>query len=217
VAAGIAATLLLPYNGQAIDTTFGHLQLEVFRGVHMMKLLTIWRVRGVLSGACRVIIGAAFVAMAVFPAHAATRVEKTFGSWAVVCLEPDKGGKTCTMLQSEVAPIPQTNKRRLVLRWTISIKDREQTQALAVPTGISTKEGVRLFLGEAEPIVIPYTFCGPRLCLASAPFDAKAAAAIKATSKASASYVRGTKKLVQVPLKLDGFEEAYNYIVKQTS
>jgi invasion protein IalB len=54
-------------------------------------------------------------------------------------------------------------------------------------------------------------------CLATAPFDAKEASAVKASKKASASYVRGSKQLVQVPLDLTGFGEAYDFIVQQVS
>jgi invasion protein IalB len=65
--------------------------------------------------------------------------------------------------------------------------------------------------------MIEYSFCGRRLCLATAPFDAKAAATVEASKKVSASYVRGSKQLVQVPLDLSGFREAYDFIVKQLS
>jgi invasion protein IalB len=122
------------------------------------------------------------------------------------------------MMQSHVQPIKDSDKRRLVLRWAISInKKGEQTQSLVVPAGVSIKEGVRLFLGDAAPTVIEYSFCGPRVCIATVPIDAKLAAGIKASNKASASYVRGSKQLVQITLDLKGFGEAYDFIVQQLS
>jgi invasion protein IalB len=152
------------------------------------------------------------------PARAAARTEKTFGKWAVVCVETENAAKSCSMIQSLVQVDKQTNRKRPVLRWTITTnKDRQQTQALTVPTGVSIKEGVRLFLGDAEPIIIGYDFCGPRVCVASAPFDAKEIAAINASKKVSASYVLGSKKLMQVPLDLTGFTEAYDFVVQQLS
>jgi invasion protein IalB len=168
---------------------------------------------------CGGAVGAAFlVALTIWPASAATRVEKTFGKWSVVCVQPDNEPKTCSMVQTHVQPIKNSNKNSLVLRWTISVnKDREQTQSLVVPPGVSIKEGVRLFLGDAEPKMIEYSFFGRRLCLATAPFDAKAAATVEASKKVSASYVRGSKQLVQVPLDLSGFREAYDFIMKQLS
>ena len=179
-------------------------------------------IRRAFVGAVRALGAIAFVATltsaGALPANAATRTEKAFGSWAVVCNEPDNEPKSCSMMQSHVQPIKDSNKTRLVLRWAISInKDREQTQAVVVPTGVSTKEGVRLFLGDAAPMVIQYSFCGPRVCLATAPIDARVAAAIKASKKASASYVLGSKKLVQIPLDLNGFAEAYDFLVQQLS
>jgi invasion protein IalB len=152
------------------------------------------------------------------PASAATRTEKTFGKWAVVCLDQDNEGKSCSMVQSHVQRVKDSNKTALVLRWTVSInKSGEQTQALIVPTGVSIKEGIRLFLGDAAPSVVEYNFCGPRVCIASAPMDAKLAATIKGSKKASASYVRGSKQLAQVQFDLSGFGEAYDFIVQQLS
>ena len=156
--------------------------------------------------------------IALAPASAASRTERTFGKWVVVCIQPDNEAKRCSMTQSLVRTNRQTNRRRLVLRWRISIdKEREQTQALIVPTGVSVKEGVRLLLGDAEPIVIGYNICGRRVCVASAPLDAKVVAAVKASEKASASYVRGSKQLAQVQFDLNGFGQAYDFLVKQFS
>jgi invasion protein IalB len=149
-------------------------------------------------------------------AIAETKTEKTFGGWTVTCMEADKTPKSCSMIQSLATVDKQTNRKRIVMRWAISNnKSHEQTQAVVVPTGVSIKEGVRLFLGEAEPLVIAYSFCGPRVCIGSSPLDAKFLAAIKASKKASASYVLGSKQLVQVPLDLTGFSEAYDYFVQQ--
>jgi invasion protein IalB len=150
------------------------------------------------------------------PASAETKTEKSFSGWTVTCVEADKEGKSCTMIQSLATVDKQTNRKRVVMRWAISnSKGHEQTQSVVVPTGVSIKEGIRLFLGEAEPIVIAYNFCGPRVCIGSSPFDAKLVAAIKASKKASANYVLGSKQLVQVPLDLSGFSEAYDYLVQQ--
>jgi invasion protein IalB len=53
--------------------------------------------------------------------------------------------------------------------------------------------------------------------LATSPLDAKMVAAIKAGQKASASYVLGSKQLMQVDLDLKSFGEAYDYLVQQIS
>jgi invasion protein IalB len=122
----------------------------------MVQLSPVWR-----ASICRGGAAVLLVALTMLPANAATRVEKVFGKWAVVCVQPDNQPKTCSMVQTHVQPIKNSNRKRLMLRWTISInKDREQTQALVVPPGVSIKEGVRLFLGESAPKTIEYTFCG---------------------------------------------------------
>jgi invasion protein IalB len=151
------------------------------------------------------------------PVNAATRTEKNFGSWGVICIEPDNQEKSCSMMQSQIQTFKGSNKRRLVLRWAISSSKSEQTQVVVVPTGVSTQDGVRLFLGDAAPVTIGYRYCGQRVCIGTAPIDAKAIAAIKAAKKASASYVLGSKKLVQVDLDLNGFGQAYDYLIQQLS
>jgi len=162
------------------------------------------------------VVGSALV-MAT-PGNAATMSQKTFGGWTVSCVEPDKAAKRCSMVQSQVQVDKQTNRKSLALRWTISTDEKhEQTLGFMVPTGVSIKEGVRFFLGDADPIVVAYTFCGPRICFASIPLDAKTIAATKASKKASASAVLGSKQLMQVQLDLSGFGEAYDYLVQQLS
>jgi invasion protein IalB len=86
-----------------------------------------------------------------------------------------------------------------------------------VPAGISIKEGIRLFVGDGDPQTLGYDVCGPRVCLARSPFDSALAETIKAASKASASYVLGSKQLMQVEFDLTGFAAAYDYFVSQLS
>ena len=149
-------------------------------------------------------------------AEAATRTEKTFGSWAVVCVEPDKGAKACSMTQSQMRINQQTGERRLVLRLAISEKkDQEQTQIFFVPTGVLIKEGVRVALGDAKPIILPYTFCGPRVCVASTSIDAKGIRALQSSKTASVTYVLGSKKQAQVQVDLNGFGDAYKFLIQE--
>lgn len=148
------------------------------------------------------------------PASAATKTEKTFDAWTVVCVESDDQAKRCSMTQSRI----RTQDKRLALLWTIAAGDDNQlTQTLAVPAGISIKEGIRLFVGDGDPQTLGYDVCGPRVCLARAPFDASFAETIKGASKASASYVLGSKQLMQVEFDLTGFAAAYDYLVSQLS
>lgn len=179
--------------------------------------------RGWIGGAMRVVSGAIACSVllalsSVAPTGAAERVEKTFGKWTVRCVEAGERPKNCSMFQSVVGVTQQTKQRRLLLRWAISRNDNnEMIQRLVVPAGVSVKEGIRLFIGEGEPTVIPYDICGPRVCFGEAPVDAKRLAAVKADEKVSANYVRGSKQLAQVQLDLTGFGEAYNFLAQQLS
>jgi invasion protein IalB len=148
------------------------------------------------------------------PANAMTRTEKTFGSWTVVCVENDNKPKRCDMVQSRV----QADSKKVVLIWSIaSDPDKGLIQAVTVPAGVSIKEGVRLFIGDGEPLTLAYDVCGPRYCVASTPLDPKVVASIKSAQKASASYVQSTRKLLQVNIEVTGFSDAYDYFTQQLS
>jgi invasion protein IalB len=168
--------------------------------------------------ACRrfaLIVPAGLALLSAAPAQAATRTEKSFGSWDVVCVQQDDNTpKRCSLLQSRV----QADNNKVVLIWSISSGDKKGlTQAVTVPAGVSIKEGVRLFIGDAEPLTMPYDVCGVRVCIASGPLDDKLVGVIKTSQKASASYVQMSKQLLQVNLELTGFADAYDYFVKQLS
>lgn len=145
-------------------------------------------------------------------AGAVTRIEKTFGSWAVVCIENDDLTKRCSMLQQRA----EQQTRRVVFIWVV-LADAEQklSQSLTVPAGVSIKEGIRLFIGEGEPITLPYDTCGPRVCVATLPLDDAGVASIGGAEKASANYVQATKRLVQVNLDTAGFTDALAYLRSQ--
>jgi invasion protein IalB len=148
------------------------------------------------------------------PASATTKTEKTFDAWTVVCIEENDQAKRCSMMQSRI----RAQDKRLALLWTISAgDDNALTQSLAVPAGISIKEGIRLFVGDGDPETLGYDVCGPRVCIARSPFAADLAQAIKGANKASASYVLGSKQLMQVEFDLTGFGDAYDYLVAQLS
>ena len=147
------------------------------------------------------------------PASAATRTEKSFGNWDVICVqEDDNAPKRCTLLQSRV----DADSKKVVLIWSISSGNKnELIQAVTVPAGVSVKEGVRLFICDAEPLTMSYDICGARVCIAKAPLDDKLVGIMKASQKASASYVQMSKQLLQVNLELTGFADAYDFFLKQ--
>ncbi len=152
------------------------------------------------------------------PAHAMTRTEKTFNSWTVVCVENENQPKRCSMLQTRQRQQPNQG---LLLIWSISTGqgdgNKDLTQAVTVPANVSIKEGIRLFIGDGDPLTLGYDLCGPRVCVARTPFTPELIATIKSSKKASASYVQASKQLVQVDLDLTGFADAYDYLVEQLS
>jgi invasion protein IalB len=148
------------------------------------------------------------------PASAASRTEKSFGNWAVICSQKDDTApKRCTLIQQS-----KQADNKVVMIWSINAgNQKELTQAVTVPAGVSVKEGVRLFIGDAEPLTMAYDICGPRVCVAKGTLDGKLVEIIKGSQKASASYVQMSKQLLQVNLELTGFADAYDYFLKQLS
>ncbi|WP_421726223.1 invasion associated locus B family protein [Bauldia sp.] len=148
------------------------------------------------------------------PAEAVTRTERTFDGWTVSCVDDDEQQKRCTMYQSQV----RAQDRQLVLAWAISRnQDNELVQTVTVPSGVSIKEGIRLFIGDADPVTLGYDICGPRVCFARVPLTDDLVVAVRSSSRVSASYVRGNKQLMQLDLDVDGFADAYDYFVSELS
>lgn len=151
------------------------------------------------------------VVVALMPAAAETRIQKTFGSWVVTCVEND-GQKGCSLL---TRAITKTDKTAFI--WTIRMVDKQALASLLVPTDISIPEGVRFSIGDANPQTTAYSVCGPRFCRADFPVDAGLLKRISSAQKASANFVTGAKRLVQVELNLAQFPEAYGYLAQQSS
>lgn len=177
-----------------------------------MRTVSVAGLRGLAMLCALAILGAAGAGTTA--SLAATKTERTFSGWTVICVEDDNSAKRCSMIQSRV----RAQDRRTVLIWAVSANENnELTQTVTVPVGVSIKEGLRLFVGNSDPLTIGYDVCGPRICLGSVPFTPEFVATIKSSDKASASYVQANKQLMQVDLDLAGFGEAYDYLVEQLS
>jgi invasion protein IalB len=151
------------------------------------------------------------IIIALMPAGAETRIQKTFGTWVVTCVEND-GQKGCSLI---TRAITKTDKTAFI--WSIRLVDKQVLASLLVPTDTSIPEGVRLSIGDATPQTTTYSVCGPRFCRADFPVDAALLKRISSAQKATANFVTGDKKLVQVELNLAQFQEAYGYLAQQSS
>src|SRR5262249_39067465 len=97
-----------------------------------MRMLPSTFIVPVLAGGLAV---AGLTALPGSTANAATRTEKSFGSWDVICVQQDDNSpKRCTLVQSRVTP----DKKKVVLIWSINSGNKnELTQAVTVPAGVS--------------------------------------------------------------------------------
>jgi invasion protein IalB len=144
------------------------------------------------------------------PTRAATRVEKTFGSWLVTCVDNGKK-KNCTLGTRAV-----TKENKIAFIWNISLVDKQLKSRFLVPTGVSLLEGVRFSVGNANPITAAYNVCGRRICIADFPIDQALIGKIRGSKSAKADFVTGNKKTVQVELDLTEFPKAYDYFYTQS-
>jgi invasion protein IalB len=143
-----------------------------------------------------------------------TKIERTFGTWRVVCVENEGSARKCSMLQSYTVP----NTKQLAFVWVIGVNEKKELGlTMTVPPGVSIKEGVRISLGQGEPRTIAFDLCGTRACTARAPLDNALLQAITGNPKGSANYVTAARKQVQIELDLSQFKNAYDYFIKQIS
>jgi invasion protein IalB len=145
------------------------------------------------------------------PASAVTRVERTFGAWVVNCAD-DEREKVCALQTRAI-----TRDQKVAFIWRIRMLDKQLKSELIVPAGVSLQEGVRFSIGTASPVTAAYVTCGPRWCIADMPLDTAALNRIKGAQKASANFVTGAKRLVQIELDLSQFAKAYDYFFGQAA
>jgi len=141
----------------------------------------------------------------------ATKVEKAFDGWLVTCVENAKA-KRCSMRQTRVVP----KSKQVLFAWSIvSGADKKLVNVLTTPTGVSLADGIRLSLGQSQPVQIAYSVCGPRSCQATMPLDSALLDRMNGSPKIAVNFVLANKRLVQTELDLKGFSNAYNYLSEQ--
>ncbi len=139
-----------------------------------------------------------------------TKVEKTFGAWTVTCIE-NAGQKRCSLYERL-----GTQKKQLIFVWSVETNaDKQMVNTLAILTGVSIKEGVRVSIGSGAARTVPYDVCTPRGCFATFPLDAATLQAMNASPQISANYVEASRKLVQLQIDLKDFPKAYEYFKSQ--
>jgi invasion protein IalB len=109
--------------------------------------------------------------------------------------------------------VTKANKTAFI--WTIRLVDKQVNSALLVPTDVSIPEGIHIAIGTTSPQTAGYSVCGPRWCRADLPVDAALLKRIASAQKATANFVTGAKRLVQIELNLAQFQQAYGYLTEQ--
>ncbi|WP_342641191.1 invasion associated locus B family protein [Rhodoligotrophos ferricapiens] len=142
---------------------------------------------------------------------APTKTQKAFDGWIVTCIEA-KNAKRCAMSQSRIV----AKTRRVLFALSIARDgDKNLVSLLTTPTGVSVQDGIRLAMGDGEPLQVPYNVCGPRACQARLQLSNDLIEQLQESPKVAVNFVQANKRLVQTEIDLKGFSAAYSYFNEQ--
>jgi invasion protein IalB len=141
----------------------------------------------------------------------ASRSEKYFGDWSVLCLEDAKGVKQCNMIQARLRGSPAL----VVFRWVVAPdKDKRILSVLQTPYGVALKEGLQVTPADESSIRLAYRICGPQWCEARLSFDQAWEKRLREKA-ISIRYVDGQGQEVKTEITKNGFGEALSFFKGQ--
>ncbi len=163
---------------------------------------------------CRLLISLFFIMLPVLawsqnaPATAQPPQGKLshFGNWIVLCPpDGDKSGVRCAAQFSLV-----DKKRKIpVIVWRIGFNKKQAlVMDMVTPTEVFLAKGVRLAIGKAPAITLPYVSCGLRGCQSNFAVTPELITAIKGSKIAILILAPTNGKLLELKLDVSGLDEA---------
>lgn len=143
---------------------------------------------------------------------ATTKIEKSFGSWRVECVETAKD-KKCVL----VFALVNKKAKQLVFGWSITpaTTGGGNRSVIRTLTGTDLAAGVTVDFPGGEPIKIAYKTCGPRNCLAEVEFSDAWLKAFNSQQSLNVNYNAANGKAVKHQVDLKEFKEAYEFYASQ--
>jgi invasion protein IalB len=159
-------------------------------------------------------LAACVLAVSVPAAEAATRIQKSFGSWRVDCTERENAQKNCSLQYSLVT----RKDKKVVFSWTIVRRGKDggtNKAVLRTPTGVLLADGVNVGFEGAEPVKINYLTCGPNGCVAEFDFTDQWVKALGSNQKVMVNYKAANEKPIKHDVDLKQFSAAFDFFSSQ--
>jgi invasion protein IalB len=129
----------------------------------------------------------------------------TYNDWRVACPSADTKEGACELVSEVVDQQAGTPIARITITTD---KDKKQIIGFTLPHGVALEAGMGLQLGKDPVKVFPYRICTQLGCNATAPFDEKLSASMKAASDAKVMFATLEGKPVAVPVSFKGYSSA---------
>ena len=155
----------------------------------LVGLLLGWMVRGV----------------ATYNTHAASLA--TYDDWRVTCPASETPDINCE-LSTDVVDKSQINGNVLARVTIATEKDGKQSMVFILPFGVSLEAGMGLRIGKDPVKVYQYRTCNTVGCIATTPFDASLASALKNADDASVMIAGLDGKVVPVTMSFKGYQKS---------
>ncbi len=133
---------------------------------------------------------------------------KKFKDWTTVCETlPKTKKKICNIFQNVT-----NDKGTVVMQIAIGYPpNKKEAQALiTLPLGVLLQPGIEFKGGTAKAFRIPFGVCIKSGCVAIAKLDSKIIKGMKAGTKGSVKFAAAQKKIIAIPISLNGFTAAFN-------
>lgn len=140
------------------------------------------------------------------PGTTVTTTTTTYDGWTVVCSAAGKEkAKSCT---ANFRVVNQQNGANiLVWMFGFNAKGEPMTEVFTFPD-VVIKPGVRISLGEGEPMTAGFVSCSSGGCKASMALDGDAVALLKSAKTARMDITRTDGKVVQFKMEVPGIDLA---------
>ena len=129
-----------------------------------------------------------------------------FGNWIVLC--PPDGDKSGVRCAAQFSLVDKKRKVPMIV-WRIGYNKKQTlVMDMVTPTEVFLAQGVRLAIGKAPAVTLPYVSCGLRGCQSNLAVPPELLTAIKGSKVAILILAPTNGKLLQLKLDVSGLDEA---------
>jgi len=163
--------------------------------------------------ASMIIVGLAWAA------NAETRVQKTFGSWIVSCVQPDGADKnSCVLSQSFQQNAATDQQPVFAFSWSVGQgEDGIERAVLRAPLLVDLSKDISVNASGIAPKIVAFRQCTGQICLAMTEFKDNWSAVFANSDSVDVQYTLLNGAEIQIAIDLDGFPDAYAFFEDSTA